>query len=901
MFCYQQNFFTPTREVTREQFWALVRAPYTKELISGIRRAKAAGDDAEAARLKKKLPAFIFQATFDETTSKKGLTGRWRKQAATRLTGLVVMDIDHVENPKALFDSWCLLKDNRALLKDNKDSSNDNFDNNGQQRTTGCAEGQEKVVNSCPQLSELFSKEKAELSSTILLVYITPSGHGLKVVFKADAEKGNLIDNQHWMARELGVTVDESCKDASRMSFICCDEDILYINEKELFEYENQEFAEKYGRQYRRGNSQPTLFDGEDCNGANSAGDAGGDGADGDDHEATGAAAEVGGAADGGACDGRGADAGLATPLTYDGRTVTLGALLTAYYGDRQPGAAEQGGNGMSRHTESLKWAYDLLVMTGRNKQRTEELLRHIPWVAAIVAERAEPVDQTVSDADVRVHEQEKKYGANVKVSKRMMEALNLTSADSEGGEAGSPAGGKDEDVPLEQWGREIEVLQGLFPCLAEACYGLSVAGFPAALFVSAAFMGTLMTRCTYHFYHRPEETRRLNYCVMVIGDPACGKSFATRLYKLLAAPLIAADKVSNDAINRYKRELKLRGTSSKEQKKDGLKPPEVIVRIHGPRTANGVFIEDMNRAVEVVEGEPLHLHMLTFDSELDSSTTASKGGQWIDKGTLELKAFHNEEDNQQYRNVDSVSGPFDVYWNYIYTGTQLSLGRKVTERNFGSGLATRLGVVPMPGTEYKMMPLSRKTTINLEADETLKTWAFRLDSVSGELPLWPLVERCWEWANDRMEIAAFNQDKADELLLKRVPYYGIAIAAPYILMRHWQEWQEKKDFQIDDVDLRLCSLCLDIQYRCQQHFFGQYARAYFDNMTRDQEAMRQRRSRYDQCYEQLPQEFTLEDVERVYGIDRGKSYQTIRRLKDCGSVEKADKGKFKKLKNTLL
>ena len=71
--------------------------------------------------------------------------------------------------------------------------------------------------------------------------------------------------------------------------------------------------------------------------------------------------------------------------------------------------------------------------------------------------------------------------------------------------------------------------------------------------------------------------------------------------------------------------------------------------------------------------------------------------------------------------------------------------------------------------------------------------------------------------------------------------------------------------------------------------------------MTRDQEAMRQRRSRYDQCYEQLPQEFTLEDVERVYGIDRGKSYQTIRRLKDCGIVEKADKGKFKKLKNTLL
>ena len=85
----------------------------------------------------------------------------------------------------------------------------------------------------------------SELSSRILLVYVTPSGHGLKVVFKADVAKGNLIDNQHAMAKVLGVEVDESCKDASRMSFICKESDILYMD-KELFTYENKEFAERY-------------------------------------------------------------------------------------------------------------------------------------------------------------------------------------------------------------------------------------------------------------------------------------------------------------------------------------------------------------------------------------------------------------------------------------------------------------------------------------------------------------------------------------------------------------------------------------------------------------------------------------------------------------------------------
>ena len=87
---------------------------------------------------------------------------------------------------------------------------------------------------------ELFaSPSQGDKRGPILLVYITPSGHGLKVVFKADVKKGNLIDNQHAMAKMLGVEVDESCKDASRMSFICKESDILFID-KELFTYENK-------------------------------------------------------------------------------------------------------------------------------------------------------------------------------------------------------------------------------------------------------------------------------------------------------------------------------------------------------------------------------------------------------------------------------------------------------------------------------------------------------------------------------------------------------------------------------------------------------------------------------------------------------------------------------------
>ena len=202
MFSYQKNFTNPTLPVDEAQFYALVRATQWNENIDRYR-------ETGEASLKRKLPAFIFQAMFDETTSKTGKTGRWRKQSATRLTGLVVMDIDHVES--------------------------------------------EELRVKCEEFAAAdFPQRAQELG--ILLIYITPSGHGLKIVFKARTEWGNLIDNQHAMAKLLGVEVDESCKDASRMSFICKESDILFID-KELFTYENKGFSERYTALYRDGHS----------------------------------------------------------------------------------------------------------------------------------------------------------------------------------------------------------------------------------------------------------------------------------------------------------------------------------------------------------------------------------------------------------------------------------------------------------------------------------------------------------------------------------------------------------------------------------------------------------------------------------------------------------------------
>ena len=809
MFCYQKNFSNPTLPVDEAQFWALVRATQWNENIDKYRET---GD----AQLKRKLPAFIFQATFDETESAKGKKGRWRKQAATRLTGLVVMDVDHVES-------------------------------------------EELRVKSEEFAAADFKLRAAELG--ILLIYITPSGHGLKIVFKARTDWGNLIDNQHAMAKVLGVEVDESCKDASRMSFICKESDILFID-KELFTYENKKYGEKFDGEYRAGHSRGAASD------------------------------PVARKNDKQGSEPVSPDDAKTVPLKWRGYDVQK--IIDARYAAKLPCADDS-----NRHNESLKLATDLLLMLDGDQKQVQRIVESQSWVKEIIAERNENVAQTVASAAECVAQKEKKYASSLP-SKAMQEAVKtatgLSYQEIVSGKNLSlgpgPSDRSEDDISrwLWDWGEKIEELAEDFPLLKDVCKGLKKNQFTAAMFVAGGLMMTLMTRCTYRFYHRPEELRRLNNSTLIIGDPASGKSFATRLFKLLAAPIVAADRLGKDAINAYREQMRTKGANKEKPKK-----PKVIVRVHPARTSNAQFIQDMVNSVEEVDGQPMQLHMLTFDTELDNTVTVQKGGSWIDKQSLELKAFHNEEDGQAYSNNDSILQDFYVTWNFIYTGTPIALKKKVNEQNFGSGLATRLTCIPLPATNFEMM--ARESKVDFESDDRLKAWAEKLDRMKGELSVQKIVDELYDWTARRMMDAKENDSKADEMLLKRCAYHGLNFSAPFIVMRHWDKMHQEGDFwcgvfETDEVDWRLAELITNIQYACQRHYFGAMAEAYFDNKLKDASVNVQRKSRTIEAFNRLPEEFVIDDVMRCFGLSIESSKVRIFRLQKDHLIEKI--GEFK-------
>jgi hypothetical protein len=453
-------------------------------------------------------------------------------------------------------------------------------------------------------------------------------------------------------------------------------------------------------------------------------------------------------------------------------------------------------------------------------------------------------------------------------------------------------------DLPFTQWCDEIEELFSEYPCLREVCLPHPRRLWPFLLFASAAMMGTCMTLCYYKFYANKTIRCRLNYIILGVGDPASGKGTLSRLQELLLAPIIEADMLADDATNSWK---EMKGNAATNH--DTKARDKIYNRMFGPRASNTEFIRSMINYKMMVDGEEMNCHLITVDSEKDNSINMSKSGGWQNRDIMVLKSFHNEFDSQHYSNNQSVSGRFRIFWNQVETCTPPTLKRLVNERNFNSGLDTRMATIPMGKPDFDMIPLESEDDMFLEkANETLKQWAYKLDQRRGELPLWPLVEHVHQWCDERRAIAEFNdKDQADWLLIKRVPYYGINVSAPYIDMRHWEERENTGTYVIDDIDRRLCDLVLDIQYRTQLHWFYDLHRMYYDNQLRDAAQKRRRTNKFIECFRQLPEKFTTEKFVQIFGYANNHSGQkTLERLLDEKAIERTMRGNYRKLISEL-
>ena len=164
---------------TYERFLERTEDPKLAELCAQI---AAEPDNNKRGELKKQLPAVTWQAYF---------AGR-RITKEAQPSGLFMLDIDHVDDPWALYS--------------------------------------EKIVS-----------RKEELG--IVFVGKTASGHGLRVVAKCLPTLQTLEDCQRWLASNLKVEYDGVCKDWARCSFLVHSSYTYYIDAAAIWQQEPEQGA----------------------------------------------------------------------------------------------------------------------------------------------------------------------------------------------------------------------------------------------------------------------------------------------------------------------------------------------------------------------------------------------------------------------------------------------------------------------------------------------------------------------------------------------------------------------------------------------------------------------------------------------------------------------------------
>jgi hypothetical protein len=807
----------------------LVSEPYkswlAKELKKDERRTKKRmpSDDLQRVKLyighlKTSLPAVIPTVThFDESKDRWGRIGLWRVQSKGYLSGLDVVDGDHVPNPETIVEEWL---------------QRDDFKDLG-----------------------------------IVWIFITPSGEGVKVVFKAREEWGNLIDNSYQMADMLGILdyCDSQTKNADHAHFIPKMSDVKYIDWEELFNYENPAYEARYGEAYRRGESEPTQPRWQELERQRK--EARKQSADATTTQST-AVANVPGVAP-----------QAETVIEFSEEDEAFIKVLNEHYGQSLPPHTKHD----RMQTETSHW---LCYFNDNDAQKAIAMAYRLDWVKNWNPNPGEVEDLCQSAA------KKKLLTRYPKALKELMDKAGINLEQTTVSKDINPL----SVLPFERWCDTIESLFDVFPCLREVCEPHPRRLWPFLLFASAAMMGTCMDLTYYYFYANESERTRLNYIIWGVGDPTSGKHSLERLMNLLLAPIIAESEIADESTNTWKSETDAKGANKEKDLR-----PAIYNRLFGYRSSNSEFIRSMINCKEEVDGEMMGRHMVTCSSEKDLEI--GKSGSWISRSNMVLLSFHGEYDDQHYSNKQSVSGRYRVFWNMMETFTPPTLQKIVNERSVNSGLDTRTATIPMGEDDFKMIPLRRKEDSKVAAyNERLKQWAYQLDQRRGELPLWPLVEHVHKWCDERRAIAEFNdKDKADWLLIKRVPYYGISISAPYIDMRHWEEREKTGTYTPDDVDRSLVDLVLDIQYRTQIFWYYELHRNYYDNQKRDAAQQRRRTNKFQECFRLLPDEFTTDKFAVTFGYANNRSGQkTLERLEKDKAIKRTMRGHYKKLVSEL-
>ena len=827
----------------------MIDNPFVEQTIDKIRRAQQMMDEAktpadrerlhqEKSRLKKQLPAFLFQVGYIEPTERivfgKPMKAAWRKAENARLNGLVMLDADGVENPAERFqqivDKW--------------------------NSTVYTPELEQALFerDECPGWCGAFCRAHG-----ILLVHVTPSGKGLRIVFAANGNYGNIAHNQERLARLLELPLDEACKDSVRLSFGFTRRDIIYIELENLLNYDNEEFEKEYGETYRKGAPlTPPL--GGSSNLTESLPQGGGlEGAEG---------------------------------ASYHGvpYATIADSWLRAEYG-HLPAVGERNACYYALVQQCMRYICDF---------SEDMVVRVTPDYGLPEQERRQCAGSAIGA---------RRYAAIPRRLVAFLQGMGITLS-GEGKAEGIRSGNKGIDQAAE-WDYEkwADDFAPWFesPVWRPVCSVLPRYSRLNGILVAGTMFGTLLSGCRLRNWYDGSDLA-LTFMTYIIGDAGTGKGDYRELDRLIMEPLRQEDARGRKAEENYQAEMK-RLSMAKAKKDDIPEEKHFPIRYLPTDCTLKQKLERCMDAKNSFGSEQRQVACYNFESELSSKINYEKNS-WNSSQDFDKKSFDCELTGSESRSAMTRNGLVPAFFNFVVTGTPDALQKKITSRNCLDGLPTRLIMGVQYGQRYEMMKRQARRRTDKDSD-WLRTVGHRLLRCGWDVNLEQQVSvpKRWQdrlgkqtsfadalyyWGQQKAFALSLDDDRLGDYFRKRPPLIAVRLAAVDAIMNSLDSFEESGKLNLKFSSIELALLLADYIFESQLYYFGKLVSDSMEGAQRVGQVMRLTKNM--EAFNSLPKEFTVQDVSKALDCQVKRSANLCSDWYKQGVIERIDRGKYRKL-----
>jgi len=814
------SFYAKTEPMTRDKFENLLNDPLQmgicKTIADIIRRrwskvmteAELRALKEEISPLKKSLKGVIWQAHFPNGCRNVN------KEPKFEMSGLCVVDYDGIDSPKDIWDA--------------------------------------KIA---PNVQSLV----------ILCAFVSPSLHGLKVVFRKP-DNMTIAEAQRWFSEQVGMLdyFDTSGKDPARFCFMVPRSYLLHYEPEKLFDLELTPESYVVEVKEKDPSLNPALHRtmqkaGEEFLKA--------------PKESTEVQALV--------------EAGY--------HHIPYADIIKRYWDLNNDGHEPEYGD---RNTKTYELALAMRHIAGFDEQVLDAI---IPCYNGLPeAEKLQCIKSALS----------KEHSLMPQTLRSVLDSFKSEYADQpEIVSALDAVEEQAETLPYQQFEAAFKshnkrLPMGLIDSLDGVAPGLRM---PAVIGIGP-MIGALATGVSLRVH---DEYKHLNLVAYIVGEAGSGKSVMDSLYQIWMSALLILDAINAKILEDWK------ALPAKDRDKN--KRPQVLIRIQPLRTSIADVLSHLGLA--------LGLHLFSFSAEADQLSQTRKSGSYANVGVLIRLSFDGAEFKSSYAGESAVNANIEhVHWNITLCTTPDGLYRATP--NVTDGEVTRLAIARTPDNTFS--PLVRIKPRKESSVSNIKRVAHLLTLMKGEVELPKLQARCEAWLESVRLDALKNDDRVRANMRKRSAVIAMRYICCFMLcafaerliqkldnhgsnsLPDWADGQETaeaylqthpnavadqlKKFQTIEY-LEAFDVVADYVLNNQLFYFRDRIQQAYDSPSYIT-SQRVREGANDSVFDQLPQEFTVEEARAAKG--KGSSPNSVKQmLKNwvrSGLIENIERGRYRKL-----